>query len=112
MSKVEKYNKPNLIVAKKVVALVEKEVVPSAKYSSGGRDKKSDRNTNRMMSRREVATVVTWSDIYCVTILVNKNITTEGEKEKTSTQRRLTNRPDSPHPHLKKHSEKKARRKL
>ena len=75
MSKVEKYSKPNLIVAEKAIALVEKEDVPSANYSSGGRDKKSDRSRDD-----EIATVVARKDICCVTILVDKNIETENNE--------------------------------
>jgi hypothetical protein len=51
MSKVEKYNKPNLLVAEKVVALVEKEITPSANFSSGDRDKKFDRNREHERKR-------------------------------------------------------------
>ena len=91
MSKVEKYTKPNLLVAEKVVAV---KVV-----SMKGRklfqvqvvyliiDTRCLIKTEIM---RKIVLAVARSDIYCVTILVDKNITTEGEKEKTSTQRRLT----------------------
>jgi hypothetical protein len=49
MSKVEKYTKPNLLVAEKVVAVkvvaaTEREIIPSANLSSDYRHKMSDRN--------------------------------------------------------------------
>ena len=52
MSKVEKYKKPNLLVAEKVVPLVEKDFVPSVNYSSGGRDKKFDRGRDDESTRK------------------------------------------------------------
>ena len=52
MSKVEKYTKPNLLVAEKVgavkvVAVTEREMFPSAKFSSDYQHKKSDRSGDR-----------------------------------------------------------------
>ena len=52
MSKVEKYNKPNLLVAEKVAATVEKEIVPSANYSSDNRNKAQESGRNWKSERR------------------------------------------------------------
>ena len=53
MSKVEKYNKPNLIVAEKVVASVEKETVPSANFSSYDQRNAQEPERNWKTSRKD-----------------------------------------------------------
>ena len=103
MSKVEKYSKPNLIVAGKSIASAEKEIIPIANLSSDYRHKKLDRRRDDESTRdcfgcgsvRHLLRDCPRRQEY-----YDRRREREDQHPEASHKRSM-DRPDSPHPHLK-----------